>query len=181
VIPVPGRVRQNWEKEVFTAALGYSLRPAVPSDSPPNPLTRRFVSWTLRNGRLLWTLAILLTIPAALRTAHLYRNLRSEIEQLLPRDAPSAVAIQELRHRMAGLQYLGVVVDVGSADKLPAGERLLDDLAARVRTYPRELVSDVRTGFEAERAFIEKHGVMLVELADLELIHERINDRVHFE
>jgi hypothetical protein len=135
----------------------------------------------LRHGRVLWTVAVLLSVPAAFRTVQLYRNLRSELEELLPRNAPSAVAIQELRNRMAGLQYLGVVVDVGSADKLDAGERLLDDLAERIRRYPRDLVSDVRTGFESERAFIEKHAVILLELQDLKLIRERIEDRVHWE
>ena len=51
--------------------------------------------------------------PGGLAHRRLYGNLRSEIEELLPRDAPSVVAIEELRTRMAGLQYLGVVVDTG--------------------------------------------------------------------
>src|SRR4029077_3010964 len=89
----------------------------------PGPRTRRFVAWTLRHGKLLWALAILLAIPAAWRTATLYRTLRSDIEELLPRDAPSVVAIDELRHRMSGLQYLGVLVEVGSPERLPAAER----------------------------------------------------------
>jgi predicted RND superfamily exporter protein len=155
--------------------------PIVPTERSPGPLTRRFVSWTLRHGRVLWAVAALLTLPAASRTVHLYSNLRSEVEELLPRDAPSVVAIQELRHRMSGLQYLGVVVDVGSAERLPAGERMLDDLAARIRKYPRQLVSGVRTGFQAERDFVEKHGGMLLELGDLKVIRERIEDRLHWE
>ncbi len=56
---------------------------------------------------------------------------------------------------MAGLQYLGVLVDVAGPTNLPAGERFIDDLAARVRRYPQTEVSDVRTGFAAERAFVE--------------------------
>ena len=59
----------------------------------PGPATRRFVAWTLRHGKTLWILAVLMAIPASWRTAQLYRNLRSEIEELLPRDAPSVVAI----------------------------------------------------------------------------------------
>ena len=98
---------------------------SAPTDVPletasaPGTLTRRFVSWTLRYGKLLWAIALLLAIPATVRTVSLYRHLRSEIEELLPRSAPSVVAIDELRHRMAGLQYLGVLVDVGSPDAWP--------------------------------------------------------------
>jgi uncharacterized protein len=157
----------------------------LPPHPAPGPLTHRFVAWTLRHGRLLWALALLLAIPAALRTVSLYRNLRSDVEELLPGDAPSVVAIRELRKRMAGLQYLGVVVDVGvgpgKADLVPAAEHLLDDLAARVRQYPRDQVSDVRLGFEIERDFVEQHVAMLLELPDLQTIRQRIEDRIHWE
>jgi len=157
--------------------------PDVPFDTAnaPGAFTRRFVSWTVRHGKLLWALAILLAIPAAWRTATLYRHLRSELEELLPRSAPSVVAIDELRHRMAGLMYLGVLVDVGSPDRLAAGERFLDDLAARVRTYPQSDVSDVRTGFAAERKFVESHAAALLDLEDLKTIRQRIEDRLHWE
>src|SRR5436190_2084927 len=157
--------------------------PFVPPESAhaPGAITRRFLSWTLRHGKLLWALALLLAIPASWRTANLYRHLRSEIEELLPRSAPSVVAIDELRHRMAGLQYLGVLVEVGNANRLAAGERFLDDLAARVRSYPRSEVSDVRTGFAAERAFVEGHATALLDLEDLKAVRERIEDRLHWE
>ena len=154
----------------------------------PGAGTRRFVAWTLRHGRTLWLVAVLLAIPAAWRTAQLYRNLRSEVEELLPRDAPSVVAIGELRARMAGLQYLGVVVDTGGpgadgrpGERLAAAEHLIDDLAARIRSYPPDLVSAVRTGWQAERAFVEKHEAALLALSDLQLIRERIEDRIHWE
>src|SRR6478736_211254 len=67
-------------------------RPNVHHDSPspaPGPRTRRFVAWTLRHGALLWTLALLAAIPTAWRTVTLYGHLRSDVEELLPRDAPS--------------------------------------------------------------------------------------------
>jgi len=149
--------------------------------SAPGPLTRRYVSWTLRHGKLLWALALLLAIPAAWRTTTLYRHLRSDVEELLPRDAPSVVAIQELRQRMSGLQYLGLLVDTGGPEHLPAGERFLDDLAARIRLYPRAEVSDVRTGFATERAFVEKHAGSLIALEDLKIVRQRIEDRLHWE
>jgi predicted RND superfamily exporter protein len=147
----------------------------------PGSLTHRFVRWTLRHGKVLWALAVLLAIPAAWRTVHLYSHLRSDIEELLPREAPSVVAIDELRRRVAGLQYLGVLVEVGNPDRLRAGEQFLDDLAARVRRYPKTEVSDVRTGLAAERTFVEKHAASLIQLDDLKLVRQRIDDRLHWE
>lgn len=149
--------------------------------SVPSARSRAFVAWTLRHGRLLWAVALLLAIPAGLRTASLYLHLRTEIEQLLPESAPSVVAIQELRGRLAGLQHLGVIVDVGEPENLAAGERLLDDLGAKIRAYPPELVRAVRVGNAEERAFVESHAALYIELEDLRAIRERIEARRDYE
>lgn len=176
-----------WSPRERAFHLGYSCRPVVSKidkeSNTPGPHTRGFVAWALRHGRTLWIVALLLAIPAVWRTVGLYRNLRSDIEELLPRQAPSVVALDELRARMAGLQYLGVVVDFGAGNpgKLPAAEKLVDDLAARIEKYPRALVNAVRTGYGAERAFIEGRLALLLELGDLRAIRQRIEDRVHWE
>ncbi|HEX3345935.1 MAG TPA: MMPL family transporter, partial [Polyangiaceae bacterium] len=147
----------------------------------PGPRSRAFVRWTLRWGAWLWGLALVLAVPATWRTVHLYAHLRSELEQLLPRSAPSVVAIDELRARMAGLQHLGVVVDTGTAESLPAGERFLDDLAARVRAYPPGMVRAARTGDATERRFLEDHAPLYMDLADLETVRTRVEARRDWE
>jgi predicted RND superfamily exporter protein len=128
--------------------------------------------------------AVLLAIPATWRTAHLYANLHSDMEELLPPDAESVRAVEELRRRMPGLQFLGVLADVGenaSPDRIASAQRFVDDLAARVRNYPSALVGGVRTGFASERAFIERYAPMLVDKADLQTIRERLEERLRYE
>jgi predicted RND superfamily exporter protein len=142
---------------------------------------RRFVRWTLRHGRVLWSVALLLAIPATWRTVELYRHIRGDLAELLPREAPSVVAIDELRARMPGLQFLGVVVDTGAAENTAAAERFLDDLAARVRDYPPSLVRAEYTGNGAERAFLEKHAPIYASLGDLRSMHARIVARRDYE
>ena len=149
--------------------------------SVPGPRARAFVDFTLRYGRWIWLAALLLAIPATWRTAGLYVSLKSDLEELLPRKAPSVQAVDELRARLPGLQYLGVVVDVGDGARLPAGERFIDDLAARVRTYPPELARSVRIGSSEERAFLEKHAALYVDVDDLRVIRQRIEARRDWE
>ncbi len=149
--------------------------------SPPSSFVRRLVAWTLRHGRAIWAVAILLAIPATFQTANLYLHLRSEVEELLPRNAPSVLAINELRARMPGLQFLGVMVDTGTAENIGAGDHLIDDLAARVAAYPPEMVRTVRTGRGVERKFLEDNAPLYVDLADLKTIRERIEARRDFE
>lgn len=143
----------------------------------PTPRTRAFVRWTLRWGKWLWAAAILLAVPAVGRTAQLYLHLRSELEQLLPRNAPSVLAVDELRHRMPSLQYLGVVVAFSKDSDVSAAEALLDQLAARIRAYPPDLVKAVRTGDTAERKFVEDHAPLYMDFADLATIRDRLEAR----
>ncbi len=147
----------------------------------PSARSRAFVRFVLRHGRLLWMVAGVLAVIGTIRTVGMYARLRSELEELLPRNAPSVVALDELRSRVAGLQYLGVVVDVGPKENLPAAERMLDDLAAKIRAYPPELVRAVRTGDAEERAFLEKNAGLYLELDDLESIKKRIEERRDWE
>ncbi len=147
----------------------------------PDRLSRAFVDWTLRWGVWLWVGALLLAIPATWRTIHLYAHLRSELEQLLPESSPSVAAIKELRARLPGSQYLGVVVDSADAAALPAAERFLDDLAARVERYPRDLVSAVRTGDKLERQFVADHAPLYMGVPDLETIRRRLEARRDWE
>ena len=146
----------------------------------PRP-ARTFVDWTIRHARLLWLVAVVLAIPATWRTVQLYRHLHGELEELLPRRAPSVVAFDELRSRMPGLQYLGIVVDMGAASNAAASERFVDDLAGRIRAYPRELARAVYTGDGEERAFLEKHAALYVSAEDLRTIEERIVARRDYE
>jgi predicted RND superfamily exporter protein len=160
----------------------------TPPASPPPGLTpaerkktRAFVRFTLRHARLLWLVALALGIPATIATVRLYARLSSDVEELLPRDAPSVRAIDELRARMPGLQYLGVVVDAGSADNVPAAERFLDDLAARVRTYPPQLVRAVKLGSDEEQKFVDKNAALYADLPDLIEVRDRIKARRSWE
>ena len=140
----------------------------------PGPRVTAYVRWTLRHGRLIWMAALLLAVPALVRTVMLYAHLKSDIEELLPRKAPSVAAIDELRARMPGLRYLGIIVDTGTAENVPAAERFLDDLATRIATYPPTLVKRTKTSVAEERRFFERHAPLYADLEDLKLVRDRI-------
>jgi predicted RND superfamily exporter protein len=154
---------------------------SAPHATPPAPVVRAYVRWVLRHGRALWVVALLFGVLATVRTVYLYAHLRSDVEELLPRDAPSVRALDEMRARSPGLKFLGVVVEVSDLSELPAAERLLDDLLLRIRAYPPEMVRDVRDSNAEEKAFVEKHAPLYLELADLKQILDRIEKRRDYE
>jgi len=149
--------------------------------TPPAPAVRAFVEWVLRHGRAIWAVALVFGVLATVRTVQLYMHLRSDVEELLPRDAPSVRALDEMRTRSPGLKFLGVVVEAHDAAELPAAERFLDDLQAKIKKYPPGLVRDVRDSNEAEKAFVEKHAPLYLELGDLRQVRDRIEKRRDYE
>ncbi|HKQ69660.1 MAG TPA: MMPL family transporter [Polyangiaceae bacterium] len=142
-----------------------------------SPRVRAYVRWVLRHGAKLWAIALVIAVPAVVRMVGLYVHLKSDLDALLPVNAPSVLALDEFRQRMPVSRYLGIVVDVGSPENLHAGEAFLDALAARIRDYPKDLVSGVRTGVFAEQEFFRKHGALYVDLVDLTELRRRIEAR----
>jgi predicted RND superfamily exporter protein len=140
-----------------------------------------YVRWAIRYGPILWALALVVSVPAVSRTAGLYFHLKSDLEALLPSKAPSVIALDEFRARMPVTRYLGIIVDTGTAENLPAGEALLDALAERIKNYPPDLVARVRSGVFEERDFLRKHAALYVDLADLAELRRRIEARRDYE
>jgi predicted RND superfamily exporter protein len=139
-----------------------------------HPRVAAYVRWLRAHGRMLWAIALLLAVPAAVRTVSLYIHLKSDIEELLPRRAESVAALDELRARMPGLRYLGVIVDTGSAENLPHAEKFIDDLAARIEHYPSGLVKRVKTGIREEREFFERNAPLYLDTDDIRTARLRI-------
>jgi uncharacterized protein len=134
-------------------------------------------------ARYRWVLALsaLLMLVAGYRTALTYSSLKSELEELLPKSAPSVTALSELRHRLPGLRFLGVVLEVDEAASAPDAERFLTQLAERIRHYPPDLVRGVRLDTSAEREFAERYALQLMDPGDVKRLREAVEARRDFE
>lgn len=135
----------------------------------------------LKNRRWLLALATALALIAGVRTVRTYAALKSDLEELLPEAAPSVQALSTLRQRLPGIRHLGVVVAIERPEAQAEAFRFLDALAARVRTYPKEMVASVRVDAQAERAFAETYALALMDPADVRALREAVEKRRDWE
>lgn len=111
-------------------------------------------------------------------SAHLYGDLRTGLEELLPETAPSVIAARTLAPRLHGTTRLSVDLEGEDPDAI---ERFADALAARLRALPADLVESVDYRSDEEDGFLRKFGLLYLAEADLATIRARIAARIAWE
>jgi len=147
----------------------------IPSRRRGDRLWERFAALAIARPWLIVAAGFALfaaTVPFA---ARLYGDLRTDLRELLPQGAPSAVALEELERRVGGLASLAVVV---RTEDVAAGERFVDALAARLSKLPRDLVARIFWRIDEEKAFFEAHGALYADLKDLESVRDVLRGRI---
>jgi predicted RND superfamily exporter protein len=144
----------------------------------PGPIAR-FWDWyaalSVRRPFLLFALGALLfggCLPFAVR---LYRDLHTDLRELLPQSAPAAVGLVELEKRIGGLSHLAIVV---TTDDLKSGERFVDALGAKLKELPPSLIAQVHWRVTEEKEFLDSHGALYADLKDLQAVRTSLRAQV---
>jgi predicted RND superfamily exporter protein len=138
----------------------------------------RYATWVIERHRGLLALYLASTIACAPLSVLLYLNLRTDLRELLPQDAPAVVHLRELEKRLG---FLGLLMLVVRTEDLEAGERFVDALGTELRGMPKSVVRAVDWRVEDQRIFFDRFGALYADYDDLVLIRDRIKDRARRE
>jgi uncharacterized protein len=108
----------------------------------------------------------------------LYRNLRSALEELLPRSAPSIQALGELHRRLGDNLQLAVLVSGAPLEDL---HRFADVFAQRARQLPSGAPRAIDYRPAEVQEFFRPRKALFMDLADLRTIERRLQARVDYE
>jgi len=114
---------------------------------------------------LITALFLALSLAGSFYSYLLYKNLRTDIEELLPESAPSVQDLKKSANRFSGMNHLEVVIETADSK---AGERFQIDVAKRLKELPPDLVAQVKESIREERTFFDRNRGYYVDLADLE-------------
>lgn len=122
------------------------------------------------------TRALLLGLAFTFIGLYCARNLslNADLIDLLPKSFRSVQDVEKLKDRFGGIGYV-VVVGQGADDKQL--QEFADDIAPKLAKIPAIRFVEHRRSSR----FFEDHGLYYLEKADLELIKQRIEDRVAWE
>ena len=174
-----GRTQQpTLDRERPDAGLPEPEPPVTQCTGKPGPFCRVGVPWLVRERRLVLRVALAVGLVGAIFSARLYADLRSGFEELLPDSAPSVVAARTIAPRLHNVTHLSVVLEGSDGDALG---RLADDLAARLRKLPSDLVESVEYRTDEQREFLRRFGGLYLSVEELDSIQQRLDARIAWE
>ena len=154
------------------------LPPGTHPRGQPGPICRTCVPWLVRHRRPILVSALALSLVGAFFSARLYADLRADVEELLPDNAPSVVAARTVGPKLHAFTNLSVVLEGANPEAL---ERLADDLVARLRKLPPSLVQSIEYRIDEQERFARRFGGFLLSVEDLRTIQTRIDKRIAWE
>lgn len=108
----------------------------------------------------------------------LYKNLRTDLEELLPTNARSVQDLNEVRSRLESIDNLSVLV---FSDDVVASRRFVVDLAKKLEAQPRDIIASVEFNIAKELEFFKSRRALYIDLPDLKKIRNYIRDRLEYE
>jgi hypothetical protein len=117
-------------------------------------------------------------LVGAFFSVRLYADLRSGFEELLPDSAPSVVAARTIAPKLHNVTHLSVVLEGRDGDAL---DRFADDLAARLRRLPSDLVASVEYRTDEQESFLRRFGGLYLSIEELDSLQQRLDARIAWE
>jgi predicted RND superfamily exporter protein len=142
------------------------------------PLLTRYSAWLERWHVSVIIVSLLGAIVGGYYSAKLYKNLRTDMEELLPESAQSVKDLHAVSGRVGGLNHLSVVLESSDVE---AGRRLQRDVAAKLKQLPAEMVARVQYNISAEKNFFEENKSLYIDLDDWSSLERYIRSRIHYE
>ncbi len=108
----------------------------------------------------------------------LYKNLRTDIEELLPTGSRSGKDLAVLTKQLESIDYLAVLVFTKDS---AAGKKFVLDISKKFEAIPKEIASSIEYKIDEEMHFFQKRAPLYVELSDLVKLRDYIRDRIKYE
>jgi uncharacterized protein len=139
---------------------------------------RTFSKFLLRYAGWIALLGTTLAMVGAYYSVHLYMNLRTDFEELLPTTARSVVDLSQVRNRLRSIDNLCILI----FSKNPVqSRRFVLDLVGKLEHAPPSVISSVEYRITQEMAFFKKREALYMDAGDLLKIRNYVHDRISYE
>jgi predicted RND superfamily exporter protein len=108
----------------------------------------------------------------------LYKNLRTDMEELLPENARSVIDYNEVTNRIPSYQNLAILI---FSQNTQASKKFVDDLGKQLTNAHSEVLEYLEYQLTNEIKFFDKKKALMIDVADLKWIRQYITQRIEYE
>jgi predicted RND superfamily exporter protein len=139
---------------------------------------RRFSKFLVRHATWIALLGTLLAGAGGYYSVHLFMNLRTAFEELLPATARSVTDLTQVENRLKSIDNIAILI----FSKHPQeSRRFVLDLVKKLDEAPPGVISSVEYRINRELEFFKKREALFLEVPDLIRIRDYIRDRIAYE
>lgn len=138
----------------------------------------KLLSLIQRQAAAVLSACLLFSAVGGYFTFKLYKNLRTDIEELLPTESRSVIDLDEVQRRLKSIDNLAVLVFSSNTE---ASKRFIIELASRLERFPESEVTGIEYRIDHELEFFRKRQALYLELPDLERIRDFVGRRIQYE
>lgn len=120
----------------------------------------------------------ILTVLASFYAVKLYKNLRTDFEELLPTTARSVIDLNQVTSRLESTENLGVLIFSKHKEK---SKKFVIDLAEKLQKAPKDIIASIDYRIDRELEFFNKRKPLFMKMNDLEQIKNYIHNRIEYE
>ncbi len=139
-----------------------------------NFLTRIVLRW----AGLVALVGTALGVVGGYYSVQLYKNLRTDMEELLPSTARSVLDLNEVSQRLVAIDNLAILIFSQHPEE---SKEFVIALAQRLNEIPKDVASSVEYKIDKEIQFFKERRALYMDLSDLIRIRSYIADRIHYE
>ncbi|MBI1860705.1 MAG: MMPL family transporter [Deltaproteobacteria bacterium] len=143
-----------------------------------NQIIRWLTRLSLRRAATVSIIGSVLAVIGTYYTYLLYKNLRTNMEELLPTTARSVVDLDRVGKRLSSVENLVVLA---FSSHTAESKRFVTDLAAELSKLPANQVAGVEYRIGPEMEFFRKRLLLFLEFDDLVKVRDYVKARVLFE
>lgn len=136
------------------------------------------IHFTIQRAGWISLFGTALAFVGAYYSVQLFKNLKTNFEELLPTTARSVINLDEVQKRLRSIDSLGLVI---FSKDTQASRRFVIDLAHALEEHPDGIVSSVEYRITKELTFFKERQALFMDLKDLERIRDYLVKKIDYE
>ncbi|MDR3606333.1 MAG: efflux RND transporter permease subunit [Oligoflexia bacterium] len=139
---------------------------------------KAFSKFLVRHAAPIALVGTLLALVGTYYSAHLYMNLRTAFQELLPATARSVTDLNQVEKRLRSIDNLAVLIFSQHPNE---SRKFVLDLAAKLEASPPGTLSSVEYRISRELEFFKRREALYLDLNDLIRIKNYVQERIQYE